>query len=284
VVLCLPVVSLFITFFWPYYPILKFIGLTQGLSVFNLPEAYKFHYKTIYTVTLLIIPSILIVIDKIRARERDFRISLLIFLTPIVILNFFYIHNETIARLMVLVTFILHLLTIEWLITKWLQRGKSRQLAFIFISMVLLVMQMEFSFRTISIFPDILRKKPIGYHSNFRYYNQFLQLDEWIKDGGVILAPIDVSVMIGRITHQNIVAYYYANPAIAGSTEKNNDVNRFFHTSHKNEKLLILQKYRVSYLVTKEPISSIFNTGINFHKIGEIDYYPVYRIDSITSQ
>lgn len=282
--LLLPIISLILTFFWPYYPILKHVFSLQNLSVFNLPEAYQFYYKTIYTITLILPPSILMIIEKIETRTCDFRLLLLVLLIPVVIINYFFLHNEPIARFIFILIFVLHLLTIEWLIKKWLPKGKSYQMVFLFLTGILLIMQLEFSFKTISIFPDLLNSKPIGHHSNFRYYNEFLKLDEWINDGGRILAPVDVSVMITRVTHQDAVVYYYPNLAIEGTKEKTADVVKYFSTSSIQDKKSILKKYQVKYLVSKENYSLLLEQGLKLKLLGSIDSFPVYKILDISEQ
>jgi len=274
----MPVISLILTFFWPYYPVLKFISSAPNLSVFNLPEAYQFYYKTIYTIALLLLPSITMIIEKLKRREYDFRLLILLLLTPLLTLNYFFLKNEPLARFIVLLTLVLHFLTIEWLITKWLTKGKTHRVTFFLTAGILLIMQMQFSFTTISLFPDILKNKPLGYHSNFRYYHEYQQLDEWIKDGGIILAPMPVSVMISRTTHQNVVAYYYPNPAIPGTKEKSADVDKYFSTSYIKEKNSILKKYHAKYLISKEEISPLSKQGLKLTQLGTIDDYSVYRI------
>lgn len=284
VMIIMPVISLILTFFWPYYPVLKFISSAQNLSVFNLPEAYYFYYQTTYTISLLLVPSIIVMNEKLKIKEYDFRLLLLLLLTPLLTLNYFIFHNEPLARFSVLFTLMLHFLTIEWLITKWLTRGNSHRNAFLVVTGILLIMQMEFSFTTISLFPDILKNKPLGYHSNFRYYNEYQQLDVWIKDGGIILAPLNVSVMISRTTHQYVVAYYYPNPAIPGTKEKSADVDKYFSTSSFSEKNSILKKHKVKYLITKEEIFSLSKQGLKLTQLGKIDDYPVYRILDINER
>jgi hypothetical protein len=280
----LPFISLILTFFWPYYPILKFVFSLQNLSVFNLPEAYQFYYETIYTIALIFIPSMLMIVEKIKTRTFDFRLLLLALLTPIVTINYFFLYNEPIARFIFLLNFLLHLLTIEWFIKKWLPKSKSHQLAFFSLAGILLILQMEFSLRTISIFPDMLKDKSIGYHSNFRLYHEFQELDNWVKDGGIILAPLDVSVMITRVTHQNAVVYYYPNPAIYGTKEKSADVIKYFSTSSVKEKNSILKKYQVKYLVSKENYSLLQKQGLKLKLLGSIDNFPVYKILDINEQ
>lgn len=283
-VMLMPLFSLILSFFWPYYPVLKFIASAQYLSVFNLPEAYNFYYKTIYTITLLLIPSIITIKEKLKAQEYDFRLLLLTLLTPLLALNYFFFHNEPLARFIVLLTLVLHFLTIEWLITKWLTKRKSYQMAFFVTTGILLVMQIQFSFTTISIFPDILKNKPLGHHSNIRYYYEYQQLDAWIKDGGVILAPVNISIMIARVTRQNVVTYYNANPAIPGTKEKSADVGNYFSTSSIKEKNVILAKYQVKYIVSKENYSSLQEQGLRLKLLGSIDDFPVYQILDIISQ
>ncbi len=282
--LLLPVISLLLAFLWPYYPIFKLINSATELNVFNLPDAYQIYYKTFYTVTILLIPSLIVVIDKIKSRDYDYRIALITLLAPILLLNYIFFHNEPIARFVILLTFVLHLLTIEWLITKWLPKGSKQQLSFVVFSCVLFILQLQFSFTTVSIFPDIQRNKPLGHHSNFRYYNEYLKLDDWIKDGGIILAPIEVSLMISRITHQNVVAYYRKNLAIKGTNEKSADVINYFSTSSVHNKNSIIAKYHVKYLVSKENDSALKKQGLNLKYLGSIDDYPVYRIDGLNEQ
>lgn len=93
-----------------------------------------------------------------------------------------------------------------------------------------------------------------------------------------------VSVMISRTTHQNVVAYYYPNPAIPGTKEKSADVDKYFSTSSIKEKNSILKKNHAKYLISKESFFSLSKQGIKLNQLGSIDGYPVYRILDINER
>lgn len=284
ILLLLPCCSLLLTIFWPYYPILGFLLSATKLNVFNLPDAYKFYYQTVWTLLILLIPSLIMLSARIRLKKFDFVFVLILLLIPPLVINYFIIQNEPIARMIVFLTLMSHLLFIEWVIEKMKQINFLQFTIFVSIFTLLLLHQFSFSLQTISIFPEILNGKPIGYFSNFRYYNEYQNLDKWIIDGGVILAPMPVSVMISRTTHQNIVAYYFPNPSIPKSKEKSADVVKYFSTSSIMEKNSILKKYRVKYLVSKENPSMLREQGLKLKQLGSIDNFPVYKILDINER
>lgn len=281
ILLLLPFCSLLLTILWPYYPILGFLFSATKLNVFNLPDAYKFYYQTVWTLLILLVPSIIMLSVRIRSRKFDLIFVLILLLIPPVTINYFVLQNEPLARIIVYLTLMLHLLFIEWVIERMKQINILQFTIFVSILTIFLLHQLSFSLQTISIFPEILKGKPIGYFSNFRYYNEYQNLDKWITNGGVILAPMPVSVMISRTTHQNIVAYYFPNPSIPKSKEKSADVVKYFSTSSVEEKNLILKKYQVKYLVSKENYSIFEEQGLKLKKIGIIDDFPVYKITNI---
>ena len=277
-VLFLPFGSIVLTIFWPFYPILGFITSANKLNVFNLPDAYKFYYQTIWTVLVLLPPTVIMLVGRLRSKKIDFTIMVLLILVPPVAINYFTLQNEPLARLIVYIVLMMHLLTFEWIKEK-IEAGKTVAVNYSFaVLLILFLLQIPFSLQTISLFPEVLRGGPIGYYSNLRYYNEYQKLDGWITDGGVILAPLKVSVMISRTTHCNIVAYYYPNPSIPGTKEKSADVERYFSTSSINEKLAILKKYNVSWLITgnQGPRDSL--PGYHSNYIGTIDSFSVFRL------
>ncbi len=282
--LLLPLASISLTIFWPYYPILGYISSANKLNVFNLPEAYKFYYKTIWTVLILLIPSVAMITAQLKTKRINFVVATVFILTPPVALNYFTLQNEPLARLIVYGVLMMHLLTFEWIKEK-IEAGKMMLINYsVAAFLILFILQLPFSLQTISLFPDVLRGKPIGYYSNLRYYNEYQKFDEWVYDGGVILAPLKVSVMISRTTHCNIVAYYYPNPSIPGTKEKSADVEKYFSTSSKGQKITIIRKYDVRYIVSDKPSTSPEELGISAKLLGIIDGYSVYRIEQVSVQ
>ncbi len=282
--LLFPFGAVIIAIFWPFYPILGFITSANKLNVFNLPDAYKFYYQTIWTVLILLIPSVIMVVARLKKKRINFVLVTIFLLTPPVAVNYFTLQNEPLARLIVYLVLMMHLLTFEWIKEK-IETGKTAMVNYsVAALLILFIFQLPFSFQTISLFPEVLQGKPIGYYSNLRYYNEYQKLDKWASDGGVILAPLKVSVMISRTTHCNIVAYYYPNPSIPGTKEKSADVERYFSTSSKDEKRAIINKYKVQYLVIDERGFPPDSLGLQSTLLGVIDRYSVYRIETATSR
>lgn len=279
-----PVVALLIAFLWPFYPILGFVTSADKLNVFNLPDAYKFYYQTVWTLLVLTVPAVLLIKERLSHKRFDFKVVTILMLAPLIALNYFLFRNEPVARMIVFIALMFQLLLIEWLIRN-IELKLYKLLKFSAAVLGLLfILQIPFSLQTISLFPEIMKGKPIGYFSNIRYYNEYQNLDKWINDDGKILAPLPVSVMISRTTHRNIVAYYYPNPSIPGSKEKSADVQKYFSTSSVEEKLAILKKYDVRYIVTDDPSVSPESLGLRSTVLGEIDGHSVYRIEPVISQ
>jgi len=279
----LPVFALLISFLWQFYPIASMLFSSMETSVFNLPDSYKWYYTGIWSFLLLLPPSLITFYKVFKENRKDWRVILFVSLIPVYILNFFIIKNEPIARFTVFTLFLMHLATIEWMIRSFPLLGKISQHLVILAVGLLALLQFPFSFSTISVFPDFKNGKPLGYYSNFRYYNEYSRLDSLISDNGVILAPVPVSTMIVRVTHQKTVVYYYPNPAIPGTKEKSADIENFFSASSIEQKRSILKKYGVDYIITADRLETIQKLGVSAQIIGTLDGYNIFKISLIDS-
>lgn len=282
--LLVPAVALLLTFLWPFYPILGFVTSANKLNVFNLPDAYKFYYHTVWTLLVLVVPALIMLKARIKEKKFDFIMVATMLLTPLITVNYFLFKNEPLARMIVFIALMFQLLMIEWLM-KNIELKNHRLLKYsASVMIILFALQIPFSLQTISLFPEIIQGKPVGHFSNIRYYNEYQNFDRWITDGGKILAPLPVSVMLSKTTHQNAVAFYFPNPSIPGTKEKSADVDKYFSTSSIDEKLAIIKKYNVRYIVTDKPSASPGSLGMGSALLGVIDGYSVYRIEPATSQ
>ena len=278
-----PVAALLLTFLWPFYPILGFVTSANKLNVFNLPEAYKFYYQTVWTLLALIVPALIMLKSRIKEKKKDFIVVAPLLLAPLITLNYFLFKNEPLARMIVFIVLMFQLLFIEW-IKRIIEQKNHRIMGISAIAFgILIILQIPFSLQTISLFPEIIQGKPVGHFSNIRYYNEYQNFDKWITDSGKILAPLPVSVMLSRTTHQNAVAFYYPNPSIPGTNEKSAVVEKYFSTSSVEEKLAIIKKYNVKYIVTDKPSASPGSLGMGSALLGVIDGYSVFRIEPATS-
>lgn len=279
-----PVAALLLTFLWPFYPIMGFVTSANKLNVFNLPDAYKFYYQTVWTLIVLSVPAMIMLKSRIAEKKNDFILVATLLLAPLITVNYFLFKNEPLARMIVFIALMFQMLLIEWIKKNIELKHKKILKVAAGVMMVLFAFQIPFSLQTISLFPEIIKGKPVGHFSNIRYYNEFQNFDRWITDGGKILAPLPVSVMLSKTTHQIAVAFYYPNPSIPGTKEKSADVEKYFSTSSVEEKLAIIKKYNVRYVVTDKPSASPGSIGLRSTILGVIDGYSVYRIEPATSQ
>jgi len=229
-----PVVSLLITFIWPYFSVMTSIFEISGSRHF-LGDYWMF-YVTPWKSLLPSLLGFIYLFYLIKIKKTDFVVLGLIVVIMVFYINRFLLHNQYFSRYLIYITFFLHLSIV--MMFHHVKNSNKKFILYIVYTFLLLSFggkQFNDSLSHLSISSDNNKNS----YSNIKKFKSYSELSGIVNTNDIILAPIYTSWMIPSIVDCSVYttphAEVFDNDDVY-SSRKNDTINFFDDTISKKLK------------------------------------------------